>query len=82
MVSIEDNGPGIQNKEIIFELFNQDQNNDLTRTATGTGIGLYFVKLFSEQLGLQIKVERSPVLGGASFFIQGSMLFNPKEHHS
>lgn len=79
--SIEDNGPGIQNKEIIFELFNQDQNNDLTRTATGTGIGLYFVKLFSEQLGLQIKVERSPVLGGASFFIQGSMLFNPKEHN-
>lgn len=76
--SIDDNGPGVQNKEIIFELFNQDQNNDLTRTATGTGIGLYFVKLFSEQLGLQIKVERSPTLGGASFLIRGSMLFNPK----
>lgn len=76
--SIDDNGPGVQNKEIIFELFNQDQNNDLTRTATGTGIGLYFVKLFSEQLGLQVEVERSHLLGGASFLIRGSMQFHSK----
>ncbi len=49
--AVDDNGPGVQNKETIFELFNQDQSNDLTRTAKGTGIGLYFVKLISEQLG-------------------------------
>lgn len=76
--SIDDNGPGVLNKESIFELFDQDQENDLTRTATGTGIGLYFVKIISDQLGLKVNVDRSSSLGGASFVIRGPLLFNPK----
>jgi PAS domain S-box-containing protein len=77
-MSVDDNGPGLTNTEVIFELFEQGQHNDLTRTAKGTGIGLYFVKMFCDRLGLIVKASRSSTLGGASFTILGPILFNPK----
>lgn len=77
-VSIEDNGNGLKNTESIFELFNQSEENDLTRTAKGTGIGLYFVKTFCDYLGLQVTAGCSSALGGASFMIRGPILFHTK----
>lgn len=76
--SVQDNGPGLKNTESIFELFEQEQHDNLTRSAKGTGIGLYFVKMICDHLGLQVRVERSSLLGGASFVILGSTLFHPK----
>lgn len=77
-ISIEDNGKGLKNTEEIFELFNQSEDNDLTRTAKGTGIGLYFVKTFCDYLGLHVSAGRSSALGGASFVIRGPILFHIK----
>lgn len=78
-IRIEDNGSGLNNTETIFELFEQNGDNDFTRSAEGTGIGLYFVKTFCYYLGLQITAGRSSRLSGASFVIRGPILFHPKE---
>ena len=75
---IEDNGKGLKNTEAIFELFEQSEDNDITRSAKGTGIGLYFVKTFCYYLGLEVSAGRSSALRGASFTIRGPILFHPK----
>lgn len=77
-LTIEDNGPGIKNREGIFELFNQGEEDDLTRSSKGTGIGLYFVKTFCDHLGLSVTAGSSATLGGASFSVRGPILFHPK----
>ncbi len=70
ILKVEDNGNGIKNKEAIFGLFEQDENDDMTRTAKGTGVGLHFVKLLSEGLNIGLKLEDSQTLGGASFILE------------
>ncbi|MCK9372234.1 MAG: response regulator [Sulfuricurvum sp.] len=77
-LSVEDNGPGIKNREGIFELFNQGGEDDLTRSSKGTGIGLYFVKTFCDHLGLSVSAGSSATLGGALFSVRGPILFHPK----
>ncbi|MEF3191308.1 MAG: PAS domain S-box protein [Campylobacterales bacterium] len=74
LLCVEDNGPGIRNQEKIFDLFEQDQDSQLTRSVKGTGVGLHFVKLFCEELGLKIHIDRSPTLGGALFCLSGPRL--------
>ena len=69
IVTIEDNGVGIKNKDGIFELFEQDESDDMTRTAKGTGVGLHFVKLLCEGLEIGLKLEDSKNLGGAKFIL-------------
>jgi signal transduction histidine kinase len=55
---ITDNGGGIKDKHKIFELFEQlDDENNMTRNAVGTGVGLHFVKIATQALNLTIKVE-------------------------
>jgi len=69
---IEDDGKGIEeeNKKTVFELFEQNEQNPLTRQREGTGIGLYIVKLLCEKLGYSISISDS-TLGGAKFTLIG-----------
>ena len=64
---IEDNGPGIQNKEKIFELYEQEDDGAIKRTSKGTGVGLNFVKLLCEGMDIGLSLEDSQNLGGAKF---------------
>ncbi len=68
-VLIEDDGSGIKNKDKVFELYAQD-GSDLKKDITGSGVGLYFVKLLSAELNLGLKLLDSKSLGGASFLIK------------
>jgi len=64
---IEDNGPGIKNKEKIFELYEQEDDGAIKRTSKGTGIGLNFVKLLCEGMNIGLSLEDSQKLGGTKF---------------
>ena len=64
---IEDDGESIQNKEKIFELF--EQNGDTLKDKKGTGVGLNFVKYLCKDLDITYKLEDSKELGGLSFKI-------------
>lgn len=68
-IKVSDSGIGIpkEKQEIIFEKFGQVDNN-LSRQAEGTGIGLSLVKLFVNVLGGKIKVE-SEVGKGSTFIV-------------
>ena len=68
-ICVEDNGPGIQNKEKAMELFEQTEGDVKTRHQKGTGIGLNFVKLLCNDLQIDYKLEDSKDLGGLSFTI-------------
>jgi PAS domain S-box-containing protein len=72
-LSIHDNGGGIEHPERIFDLFEQCDDEHKNRHTTGTGIGLHYVKLLCENLGLGIEVTRSQELGGANFTIRGKV---------
>jgi len=65
--TIEDNGNGIKNKTGIFDLFEQEESDDMTRTAKGTGVGLHFVKLLCDGLSIDMVLDDSQKLGGARF---------------
>jgi len=67
VLTIEDNGPGIENKEKIFELYEQEDDGGIKRASKGTGIGLHFVKLLCEGMNIELKLEDSKKLGGAKF---------------
>ena len=72
VLTIEDDGLGIEEsqREKIFEIFEQTDETVLTREKEGTGIGLYIVKLLSEQFDYKVEVSTS-YLGGAKFSITG-----------
>jgi signal transduction histidine kinase len=74
-ISVEDNGPGIDDnqKEKIFHLFEQGDKDVMTRRTTGTGVGLYFVKLLSTELNFSIDIDKSIILGGAKFILRGKL---------
>ena len=66
-VHIEDDGNGIKDKEKVFELFEQNEDDITTREKEGTGIGLSFVKLLCKDLGFTYLLEDSKKLGGLNF---------------
>lgn len=70
---LEDNGPGIKDKKGVFELYAQEDENLLQRKGQGTGIGLYFVKLLCDDLGINYAIEDRE--GGGTRFI---LVFNNK----
>lgn len=70
LIAIEDNGEGVTEKEKIFELYEQGDDNKTTRKSKGTGVGLHFVKYLSKELKIEIEVEKSAILGGARFLIK------------
>lgn len=70
VITIEDDGPGIMDKPELFELFEQGESQDMVRVSKGTGIGLHFVRLLCEGLGIESRVERSSRLGGTRFVLR------------
>ncbi len=72
----EDNGLGIEKKDKIFELYEQEDDGDLKRASKGTGIGLHFVKLLCEGMNIDLSLEDSTSLGGAKFILT----FNTKSN--
>ena len=74
-LSIEDNGRGIKDPEAVFELFKAEEDTSI-RSDKGTGIGLYYVKMLSDELELEIEVDKSQKLGGAYFCISGQLQEN------
>jgi two-component system sensor histidine kinase RstB len=75
-LTVEDNGDGIkeEDKVRIFNMFDQLDNQNLTRETQGTGIGLYFVKQLCGVLNYTIKIETSKKLKGASFIVSGTLI--------
>lgn len=73
VLTIEDDGAGVspENREKIFELFEQAEDSHLTRKAKGTGIGLHFTKLLCHEMNYRIECKESTLLGGACFQITG-----------
>lgn len=67
MISIEDNGNGIKDKEAIFNLYTQEDENILERKGQGTGVGLYFVKLLCRDLNITYTVEDRDKGSGSRF---------------
>ncbi|MFA6137175.1 MAG: response regulator [Sulfurimonas sp.] len=66
-IFIEDNGKGIADKESVFNLYEQGNTSLIKRETQGTGIGLYFVKLVCNDLGINYTLEDSERLGGTRF---------------
>lgn len=56
-LTIEDNGPGIKDKESVFGLFVQEDEHILERKGQGTGIGLYFIDLLCRDLHITYKIK-------------------------
>lgn len=72
---VEDDGPGIDLKmrEKIFNLFEQGDNQELTRDKEGTGIGLHLVKKLCDTMDYEITISSSEDLGGAKFIVKGKI---------
>ena len=72
-VVVEDDGEGIKDTSKIFELFEQLSDDEMTRTATGVGVGLFIVKQLCDAFGYNISIDTSPKLGGAKISITGPL---------
>ena len=70
-IEISDDGGGFSDSKKVFNLFEQLDDDSMTRTATGTGVGLYIVKQLCDRMGFKIEILRSKELGGASVIIRG-----------
>jgi len=72
---VEDNGKGVseEDKNRIFEMFDQLDNKELTRDTKGTGIGLFLVKQLCDLLNYKIEIQTSQKLGGAAFVVSGDI---------
>jgi PAS domain S-box-containing protein len=68
-ISVEDNGKGIKDKEAIFNLYAQEDDDLLERKGQGTGVGLYFMKLLCRDLSIDYKVEDVDGSSGTKFTI-------------
>lgn len=69
-IAVEDDGVGIPEKdrERVFQPFTR-LDDSRTRASGGYGLGLSIVSRIAFWFGGQIKVEESPVLGGAKFMM-------------
>jgi signal transduction histidine kinase len=70
---VADNGDGFLEKDKSFDLFEQASSDEMTRTAQGTGVGLFIIKELCEILGYNIEIKNSEILGGAKVIISGPL---------
>jgi len=75
-IVIEDDGEGIDDASKIFELFEQLSDDEMTRTASGIGVGMYIVKQLCDAFGYNITIDKSPKLFGAKISITGLLKAN------
>ena len=66
---VEDNGPGIQDKEGAFDLFQRESESLNKGSKEGTGVGLTFWKYLCQDLGFEYKLDESKKLGGLDFVL-------------
>lgn len=78
-IFIEDNGKGIVDKESVFNLYEQGNTSLIKRETQGTGIGLYFVRLVCNDLGIKYNLEDSKQMGGTRFGLLFEMNNKNKE---
>ncbi|MEA2100142.1 MAG: ATP-binding protein [Campylobacterota bacterium] len=71
IVEILDDGEGFADVTKVFELFEQSNEDSMTRTAQGTGVGLYVVKKLCNIMHYNINIGSSKILGGAKVMIKG-----------
>ncbi len=71
VLEVIDDGEGFLNTKNVFELFEQSSEDDMTRTAKGTGVGLYVIKALCDRMGFEIELLKSEKLGGARVLIKG-----------
>ena len=76
ILEILDNGDGFSDTANVFELFEQSNENSMTRTAQGTGVGLFVVKKLCDLMKYDINIVNSKVLGGARIIIKGKRGIN------
>jgi signal transduction histidine kinase/CheY-like chemotaxis protein len=69
-IIIEDDGIGFSNTEHVFDLFEQDDSDSLTRNATGIGVGLYIVKQLCDRMSYNLELLSSKELGGAKVLLK------------
>lgn len=69
-LQVEDDGPGVPESELgqIFEPFHSKRDD-----GEGTGLGLAIVRSVVNEHGAEIRVDRSPELGGARFRLDFSV---------
>ncbi len=68
-----DDGNGFGDKSNVFELFGQLDEDSMTRTGQGIGIGLFVVKKLCDAMYYKINIEKSQYLGGARVIIRGKL---------
>jgi two-component system OmpR family sensor kinase len=62
-LAVDDSGPGVPeaDRERVFDRFYRVPGTE----AAGSGLGLAIVRTVAERLGAQVRIDRSPTLGGA-----------------
>lgn len=72
VLEIVDDGEGFSDTDKVFELFSQSGEDNITRTAQGTGVGLFVIKKLCDAMNYTISIGNSKNLGGARIVIKGS----------
>ena len=70
-MKIIDDGEGFSDKSKVFNLFEQLDEDNMTRESTGTGVGLYIVKQLCDRMSYKIEIRESQELAGACVIIRG-----------
>jgi len=71
VLEILDDGDGFADTSRVFKLFEQSDEDSMTRTAQGTGVGLYVVEQLCNKMDLSIEILKSKNLGGARVVVRG-----------
>ena len=73
VLEILDDGEGFADVSKALQLFGQSDEDNMTRTAQGTGVGLYIVKKLCDIMRYKVNIDKSNNLGGARVVISGKI---------